>query len=340
RYSGKERDATGLYYYGFRYYAPWLGRWINPDPAGTIDGLNLYRMVRNNPIALFDTDGLASDDEGEPAPLSVAARRKLFSAPAANASTSGGSSKRSAPALVTKPPVATKPVVSTPSRTVPPPPTPATTNPPLQAPAVASNSQPSPIVLSTADEQTTLPSYAASSLAVGKHQLMLTSSGSVVAMRGDNRTPEQIRAAGGFFPRDNRGLAIKQEFKQEVKIKGINTKSQEHVRNPVPGYVSTGMNEESGGYGDSRAYLYRMEIPGLREQVINDQTMGLEPPFTFTPRKNMDARLLMSGATLEQSEFVAVIPGMTVEMTFITPIPSANIVAFRAARSKQWESFH
>jgi insecticidal toxin complex protein TccC len=26
RYSGKERDATGLYYYGFRYYAPWLGR--------------------------------------------------------------------------------------------------------------------------------------------------------------------------------------------------------------------------------------------------------------------------------------------------------------------------
>ncbi|WP_024642530.1 RHS repeat-associated core domain-containing protein, partial [Pseudomonas syringae] len=24
RYSGKERDASGLYYYGFRYYAPWL----------------------------------------------------------------------------------------------------------------------------------------------------------------------------------------------------------------------------------------------------------------------------------------------------------------------------
>ncbi|WP_162883751.1 RHS repeat domain-containing protein, partial [Pseudomonas cichorii] len=30
RYSGKERDATGLYYYGLRYYAPWLQRWINP----------------------------------------------------------------------------------------------------------------------------------------------------------------------------------------------------------------------------------------------------------------------------------------------------------------------
>ena len=30
RYSGKERDATGLYYYGFRYYVPWLQRWLNP----------------------------------------------------------------------------------------------------------------------------------------------------------------------------------------------------------------------------------------------------------------------------------------------------------------------
>ncbi|PED41285.1 RHS repeat-associated core domain-containing protein [Bacillus cereus] len=59
RYSGKERDATGLYYYGHRYYMPWSGRWLNPDPAGTVDGLNLYRMVRNNPINLMDPDGNA-----------------------------------------------------------------------------------------------------------------------------------------------------------------------------------------------------------------------------------------------------------------------------------------
>ncbi|GFM61370.1 hypothetical protein PSCICG_25300 [Pseudomonas cichorii] len=57
RYSGKERDASGLYYYGFRYYAPWLQRWINPDPSGDIDGLNLYLMVSNNPIGLIDADG-------------------------------------------------------------------------------------------------------------------------------------------------------------------------------------------------------------------------------------------------------------------------------------------
>nr|BFE94440.1 hypothetical protein GCM10020185_49760 [Pseudomonas brassicacearum subsp. brassicacearum] len=50
RYSGKERDATGFYYYGYRYYMPGLQRWLNPDPAGDIDGLNLYAMVSNNPL--------------------------------------------------------------------------------------------------------------------------------------------------------------------------------------------------------------------------------------------------------------------------------------------------
>lgn len=62
RYSGKERDATGLYYYGARYYAPWLQRWICPDPGGDIDGLNLYRMVSNNPINLRDSQGMAGTD--------------------------------------------------------------------------------------------------------------------------------------------------------------------------------------------------------------------------------------------------------------------------------------
>lgn len=59
RYSGKERDASGLYYYGYRYYQPWVGRWLSVDPAGTIDGLNMFRMCRNNPVTLTDYDGLA-----------------------------------------------------------------------------------------------------------------------------------------------------------------------------------------------------------------------------------------------------------------------------------------
>lgn len=57
RYSGKERDASGLYYYGLRYYAPWLQRWINPDPMGDVDGLNRYAMVKGNPLRFRDDDG-------------------------------------------------------------------------------------------------------------------------------------------------------------------------------------------------------------------------------------------------------------------------------------------
>jgi RHS repeat-associated protein len=58
RYNAKERDEeSGLYYYGGRYHAPWLGRWTSADPAGVVDGLNLYWYARGNPVALRDPDG-------------------------------------------------------------------------------------------------------------------------------------------------------------------------------------------------------------------------------------------------------------------------------------------
>jgi insecticidal toxin complex protein TccC len=60
RYSSKERDVSGLYYYGFRYYAPWLYRWISPDPAGDVDGLNPFTFVRNDPLSKNDHSGLVS----------------------------------------------------------------------------------------------------------------------------------------------------------------------------------------------------------------------------------------------------------------------------------------
>jgi RHS repeat-associated protein len=58
RYTGKEKDEeSGLYYYGARYYAPWLGRWTAADPAGTIDGLNLYMYCRGSPANSIDPEG-------------------------------------------------------------------------------------------------------------------------------------------------------------------------------------------------------------------------------------------------------------------------------------------
>jgi RHS repeat-associated protein len=58
RYTGKERDdETGLYYYGARYYAAWLGRWVSCDPMGLVDGPNLYVYTYNSPTQLVDIKG-------------------------------------------------------------------------------------------------------------------------------------------------------------------------------------------------------------------------------------------------------------------------------------------
>lgn len=71
RYTGKERDdETGLYYHGARYYAAWLGRWTSADPAGLVDGTNLYRHVRNNPVRLVDPAGTDPEDRTSPPTLS------------------------------------------------------------------------------------------------------------------------------------------------------------------------------------------------------------------------------------------------------------------------------
>ena len=58
RYTGKERDdSSGLCYYGARYLAPWLARWISPDSAGAVADLNLYVYVGNNPLKYIDPTG-------------------------------------------------------------------------------------------------------------------------------------------------------------------------------------------------------------------------------------------------------------------------------------------
>jgi RHS repeat-associated protein len=72
-FTGKERDTeSGNDYFGARYYASSMGRWLSPDYTSDTDGppdavpyadltnpqsLNLYGYVQNSPLSNFDSEG-------------------------------------------------------------------------------------------------------------------------------------------------------------------------------------------------------------------------------------------------------------------------------------------
>ena len=63
QFSSKEFDAsTGLNYYGHRFYAPKMARFINRDPVRENGGINLYAFVANQPINETDFLGMGIND--------------------------------------------------------------------------------------------------------------------------------------------------------------------------------------------------------------------------------------------------------------------------------------
>ena len=58
QYTGRELDASGLYYYRARYYSPSLQRFISEDPIGFGGGVNFYSYVSNDPVSRKDPLGL------------------------------------------------------------------------------------------------------------------------------------------------------------------------------------------------------------------------------------------------------------------------------------------
>jgi len=78
-YTGRRYDAeTGLWYYRNRMYDSRMGRFLQRDPAGYVDGVNLYAYVSNSPLVFNDPSGLTA--------------RRSFNSSASSGSTFGLSS--------------------------------------------------------------------------------------------------------------------------------------------------------------------------------------------------------------------------------------------------------
>ncbi|HJU40584.1 MAG TPA: RHS repeat-associated core domain-containing protein, partial [Tahibacter sp.] len=58
KFSGREADPSGLYYFRARYYDPAAKRFISEDPLGLAGGLNGYSYVRGRPMDRVDPLGL------------------------------------------------------------------------------------------------------------------------------------------------------------------------------------------------------------------------------------------------------------------------------------------
>lgn len=66
KYTGREQDASDLYYYRNRYFKPSTGRFVSEDPIGLAGGSNLYTYVSGNPVNYNDPLGLHPYGRGKP----------------------------------------------------------------------------------------------------------------------------------------------------------------------------------------------------------------------------------------------------------------------------------
>lgn len=108
RFTGKERDEeSGIAYHRARYYMAWITRWSSPDTLGPVDGLNLYRYAKDNPVAFSDPSGTqakpdvdqtrapdTNDASSHPAAATGTPRSQEQEKPSAPSTVGGGASGR------------------------------------------------------------------------------------------------------------------------------------------------------------------------------------------------------------------------------------------------------
>ncbi|NRD30253.1 RHS repeat protein [Shewanella sp. DC2-4] len=316
RYSGKERDATGLYYYGYRYYQPWAGRWLSSDPAGTVDGLNLFRMVRNNPVTMQDIDGLA------PGPsISIADRIRQLNL--------RDQAKESSPSQ-------SRPVFMEEK---------------LPTPSVSTKE----FSLVAEEETVNVSSQATPDLAIPvTENITIDGRKKFTLYRADGRTfeelqnkypegfkswvplnTEQARKLASIFTgsKDMTGLPNHlidniNKWGDSPKLADLSTYIK-YTKDRSTVWVSTAINTEAGGQS-SGAPLYEISMELFESKIVKKNAV-LAPEGR---KKNMEFSLLTDMPDISQSSIIALNHGPLgdEEISFITRIPLSNVKPYSARR--------
>ncbi|MEW2409623.1 hypothetical protein [Streptomyces griseoviridis] len=127
--------------------------------------------------------------------------------------------------------------------------------------------------------------------------------------RADNRDPRSIQRDDGMRVKQHRRLAeIKGLLAQDPKLF-----EQAHVSSNSSFLVSTAKNEDAGGYADTRAYLYRISVPGLykfEESPPASSDLRRQPKIYMDTPDFRDATLVLmeTSKCTEEVDFLGDIP--------------------------------
>lgn len=319
RYSGKERDATGLYYFGYRYYQAALGRWLSADPAGDIDGLNMYAMVRNDPVNLRDAEGLV----GESTIAQRIAALKLNSGASASSASATPTPRPTPAASSARPGIPPRPQGSVGVASK------------ASAPAIATPiaSPPPPVAVA---------SSAPAAVAGKKHFTLY---------RGDNRTwgemaekypqgftawvplkPGQSRQLAKSFLGNNNTTDLPPDLTKNMlkwggapKLADLSTYIK-YTKDRTTVWISTAVNTEAGGQS-SGSPLYEINMDLYEFKIVRNQLV----PMPEGRQKNMEFSLLLDTPDIESANIIALNHGPVndAEISFLTRIPFETLKEYK-----------